>query len=498
MPLNLSNSIDLKNLPGGLTIRALVSSDVPLTIATLNGTEVSRAARQSLSLNGADANGLLLPYPFKVGSHRVEFTPAVKIDGVWIKGKPYAVSIEIKDSRIASAPVVTDSRTTSSPTTNTGTLPTTYVDDTFSSDKSVTSRVKVSSIFNYSNFLSSGAINSTAYTSYSLSSKPVSGRHVIDMIGSHFMVDNNDERAEPTAENHNRGDTYCSNGTQPTSRYPVGIRVSDITILGGIFHGFFPSNSPHVGIPQNAWWWASYCNSAAIMFKGSGRGIVDGARITSAWDAVRTDGPDSMVKNSWVSNVRDDIIENDVNYSVTSKDNLYDGVFQAYSSQGGSDRSSNTTLIQGDVVRIRSYAYREDRAGDQVFGAIYKSDANSPQMVIENTVIAVEPDAFKPGRSVGTFTRQWEITWSKIKRCSNNVLLWMPNQGSYSAELSSVTKGIPSCFRVVTGSEARSLWENARKNWINCHPKVGRLNEDTKSDAGNCRANTWGGYSYAD
>ncbi len=272
-----------------------------------------------------------------------------------------------------------------------------------------------------------------------------------------------------------------------------------MNVVGGLFHGIFPKESPHVGVPQNADWRFAYCNSAAILFKGGVDGRVDGVRITSAWDGIRMNSG-MVLENSWFTHVRDDILENDLNETGVFKDNLADGAFQGISSQSGTvDGSKNSMSVLGNVIKVRSYPYKANERPDvQYFGAFFKYDKNAPKTLIHNNIIAVEPDAFVQGGSVNTFTEQWANSWAKISECSNNLLLWMPNKGDYSSLLAQVTKNIPSCFKVVTGAQAKEIYAKAKQNWINCHPKVARTVDDEDSDFSRCRANEWGGYSYPD
>jgi hypothetical protein len=311
------------------------------------------------------------------------------------------------------------------------------------------------------------------YDSYLFSKTADGERLALDTRNADFIVANS-KNSNPTS------DLDCEMGPLPINRYPFKVYDADMTwIVGGIING---------EVPQESDWKPTYCNSAGVIFKNSASNTVDGLRITSAWDALRAGpgSPELTVKNSWISNVRDDVLENDAFLSVTFEDNLVDGTFQGISVHSGGDISIDTGAtidVYGNVIRIREYLYK-DR---QQYGALFKNEASSPTSSIQNTVVAVD---YKGG---GTFSGYWERSWSKIEYCSNNLFLWLSDQ-----PISSSVPLPPPCFRVLTGEEARAEWARAKKNWINCHPKVSRTPTDPVSNPEQCVENWFGGYSRPD
>jgi len=293
---------------------------------------------------------------------------------------------------------------------------------------------------------------------------------VLDARNAQFRVANS-ANVSPTTE------FDCNQGSNPVNRYPLNNYHADLTaVVGGLING---------EIPQESDWQSTYCNSAAVHFKYGPSGTVDGIRITSAWDALRmsVDSPNLTVRNSWISNVRDDILENDFFFAAVFEDNLVDGTFQGISAHSGGDivsTSNETVVVRGNVIRIREYLYK----GRQQFGALFKNETSSPNSKIYNTVVAVD---YNGGH---TWRGYWEKSWSKIVDCSNNLFLWL----SDSPMPDSVPLP-PSCFRVIKGEEARLAWMQAKKNWINCHPRVARTANDPGSNPQECVADTFGGYS---
>ncbi len=308
------------------------------------------------------------------------------------------------------------------------------------------------------------------YESYLFSETADGEQLALDTRNAAFIVANS-KNSNPT------NDFDCGMGPLPVNRYPFKVYDPDLTwIIGGIING---------EVPQESDWEPTYCNSAAVIFKRAASPTVDGLRITSAWDAVRVDpdSPNLTVKNSWISNVRDDVLENDFFLSATFEDNLVDGTFQGISVHSGGDISTNsgeTIHVYGNVIRIREYLYK----GGQRYGALFKNETSSPTSIIRNTVVAVD---YNGGR---TFSGYWERSWSKIEDCSNNLFLWLSDQ-----PISSSVSFPPPCFTVLTGEEARTEWARAKQNWIDCHPKVSRTPADPVSNPEQCVPNSFGGYS---
>jgi hypothetical protein len=84
---------------------------------------------------------------------------------------------------------------------------------------------------------------------------------------------------------------------------------------------------------------------------------------------IGPDSPDLTVKNSWISNVRDDTVENDDFLPLVFEDNLVDGTFQGISVHSGGDITTDTGAtisLYGNVIRIRDYLYKSR----QQYGAL--------------------------------------------------------------------------------------------------------------------------------
>jgi hypothetical protein len=293
----------------------------------------------------------------------------------------------------------------------------------------------------------------------------------LDARAAQFTVANS-KNANPTFEYD------CEQGSLPINLYPANVYYADYTyMVGGIIYS---------EIPQESDWRPTYCNSGSMHFKYAINGVIDGMRIMGGWDAIRISpgATDLTIKNTWISDVRDDLVENDFFYSLTVEDILVDGTFQGISSDSQGDvtqPSSETVVIDGSVIRIREYLYK----GMQRFGALFKyEDDVSPPSIIRNTVVAVDSD------NGGTWSNFWDPTWALIKECSNNQFLWLSD-----SPMPSNVGTPPACFEFLKGAEARAAWARAKQNWIDCHPRVVRGAGDPVSDPSRCVANTFGGYS---
>ncbi len=300
--------------------------------------------------------------------------------------------------------------------------------------------------------------------------EPADGNpYALDVRGAEFQLANS-ANAKPTSN------FDCNQGLDPVNRYPINIYHADFTaVVGGLVRG---------EIPQESDWEPTYCNSAAVNFKHARSGTVDGIRITSAWDAIRmsVDSPGLIVRNSWISNVRDDVVENDDFFSTLFEDNLVDGAFQGISVHSVGEirvMPPSTVVVSGSVIRIREYIYK----GNQQFGALFKNENSSPASRIYDTVVAVD---YKGGR---TWRGYWEKSWSKIEDCANNLFLWLSD-----SPIPDSISSPPNCFTVLKGQEARNSWVQAKKNWIDCHPRIARTTGDPASNPKECKPDTFGGY----
>ena len=81
------------------------------------------------------------------------------------------------------------------------------------------------------------------------------------------------------------------------------------------------------------------------------------------WDAIRVswNSPNFLIEDVWVTNARDDAIENDRLQSGTVRDSLFDGVFAGLSIDPNSanpvDGHNETVKMDGVLMRLKPYDY---------------------------------------------------------------------------------------------------------------------------------------------
>ena len=275
----------------------------------------------------------------------------------------------------------------------------------------------------------------------------------------------------PTAE------TTCDSTELPVNPYPLQIRESpDVTLVGGLFAGEVPLMSA---------WLDTYCNSTGVLLRDSLGAVIEGLRMRRLWDAVRLTESSSgfILRGSWISEVRDDCIENDYLNGGVVEDMLFDGCFSGLSMRPprGAERSAmgGPIVLRNVLLRMQSYLYKE--RSEQ--GPPFKVDETGPEIEIYDSIIAMDD------RNTVSQLRL-RVGWERIGKCSGNLLLWTADT-PYPKKFARP----PDCFRIVEGEEARALWQDARRNWIDCHPLIERFAEDQASMPLACDPDANGGHS---
>lgn len=249
----------------------------------------------------------------------------------------------------------------------------------------------------------------------------------------------------------------CEIGNRAVNRYPLGIEDSrDVRVTGGVFRGLVSLASD--------WEW-TYCNSAALRIEDSPGVVISGQRIDRAWDAIRIDGGtrNFTIENVWVTDTRDDCVENDELMPGTIRNSLFDGCFSGFSvaPTGRVERGARIE-IDNVLLRLQEFRYKDERRHVMPI----KMDGRTARFRITNSIFAVESRDPIGAQHAGAL-------WSSIEDCSGNLLLWL-GDGKPPREFSR----LPDCFEFVGGQKARDIW-NARKiEWINCYGTRNRLSSD--------------------
>lgn len=291
---------------------------------------------------------------------------------------------------------------------------------------------------------------------------------IIDMRHGEFRVANS--RNSDPSEGFD-----CDAGALPLNRYPVRVYQSvAVALLGGRFDG---------ETPQGSDWAHTYCNSTALGLWDSPYGVIDGLRARRVWDGIRISraSPHFRINRVWLSDVRDDCIENDHLQAGGIRDSLLDGCFSALSIRAPQEADYEGTdamlTLVGLLIRLKPYPYK----GALRHGFVLKAETASPRVTLRDSVIAMsDADLINPDSLRDAF--------GKIADCDNNLFLWMSDKGLPDALLEP-----PECFRVITGGPAEEAWQSARQNWIDCHFQTMRFDDDTPADPTRCDRFAYGG-----
>lgn len=252
----------------------------------------------------------------------------------------------------------------------------------------------------------------------------------------------------------------CKLGGAPLNKYPLAVENSrDLAIQGGLFAG---------EVPQASDWLHTYCNSAALRLEGSPKVSVRELRMRRVWDGIRFDEgtSDFRIARVWMSEVRDDCVENDNLMAGRIRDSLLDGCFAGISvAPINGTRKQPTVRLERVLLRMKQYPYR-GKLGHAL--PIKVQERGGARFQIHDSIFAVDTVNVIGGQHI-------ELMWSSISQCGSNKLLWLG-----PGDLPAIYEGAPSCFQRLSGSEAREAWELARSRWIHENPGVARFQEDEK------------------
>lgn len=208
----------------------------------------------------------------------------------------------------------------------------------------------------------------------------------------------------------------------------------------------------------------NYGNSAAIRTEDTPNVVIRDWRITDTWDAVRVswNSPNFLIEDVWVTNARDDAVENDRLQSGTIRDSLFDGVFGGISVDPSSsspvDGHNNTVTLDGVLMRMKSFMYE----GEMTHSSMIKTDSATPGTVTPNlrfinTVFAIEDVEHRSYRSMAD-------AWSNTVESKGNVFLNLSD-----TPLPSDYPKPPAGWTILQGQAARDYWNKAKADWIARH-----------------------------
>lgn len=240
--------------------------------------------------------------------------------------------------------------------------------------------------------------------------------------------------------------------------YPFRVyKAPNVVIEGGTING---------KIDQSGDWRTIYDmgNSAGLRTEDTPNVVIRDWHITNTWDAIRVswNSPNFLIEDVWVTNARDDAIENDRLQSGTIRDSLFDGVFAGLSidpdSSNPVDGHAETVKMDGVLMRLKPYDYD----GEYTHASFIKTDSAThgeitPNLEFTNCVFALEDVEHRSYRSMVD-------AWSNTVKSSGNVFLNLSD-----TPLPSDYPKPPSGWTILQGAAARDYWDKAKAAWIAGH-----------------------------
>lgn len=273
----------------------------------------------------------------------------------------------------------------------------------------------------------------------------------IDASGASWIVSN-------CANQNPDASTSYLTGTGIINKYAFIVygAGAGLTLKGGTVWG---------QVPQTSDWAYTYNNSAALRVEFAPGVKIDSWRIDKAWDAIRIlNGSDNFLINDvYISNNRDDAVENDWVLSGTIRDSLFDGTFGGISLGNGDnhDGSAHSVTVENTFIRMEDYLVNGEMSHGSPFKANTAAPGTTPDIHIVNSVIAIE-DPTHNG-----FARL-KLAWANVVESHGNVFLNLSD-----TPLPSNYPMPPAGFTILQGQAARDYWDKVEAAWLANHDGVG-------------------------
>ncbi|QDU25754.1 hypothetical protein ETAA8_08250 [Anatilimnocola aggregata] len=273
----------------------------------------------------------------------------------------------------------------------------------------------------------------------------------------------------------------------PRSEHPLPTAFSageqpkpptNLTILGGVVDG---------RIPLDWSWSVTHAFSGSAFYTvATGQQIIDGARIHNVQDGWRPrETPEFrpraylntgsfVMRNCYVTGIRDDCIENDEFLPGKIEDCLFDGVFTFYSEQNETINGVRTLEVptigpaeSPDVFVTRSLIRLDVTSGGEPGpGTLFKLHGyKSPnhRIVLTDCTFAASQEP-RAGWKQLNFPKTTEFR-------GTNHLLWLGETGKFGGK-------VPDGITLVEGDAARAKWHDLRNRWLTTHGYETRAADD--------------------
>jgi hypothetical protein len=176
-------------------------------------------------------------------------------------------------------------------------------------------------------------------------------------------------------------------------------------------------------------------------------------------DGIRPVGTNFIVRQAWLTYIRDDCVEDDHLRGGIIEDSLFDGCYVGFSSRpstnildAGYSGANETLVVRNSLIRLQKMPGPNGSTAATGHGQWFKWDPLGVKLELHDNIFMTEEWGNSP-RTMGPP--------AKLTSCSNNTMVWL-GQGAYPSPL-------PSCFKVVTD---RKVWDNAVAAWKAAHPHV--------------------------
>jgi hypothetical protein len=253
----------------------------------------------------------------------------------------------------------------------------------------------------------------------------------------------------------------------------------NIRILGGVVNG---------GIPHEWRWFLSHAFGGAGFYTvATGLQVIDGARIHNVedgWHPRETPSfklrayPNTgrfMMRNCYMTGIRDDCIENDEFIPGDIEDSLFDGVWTLLSEQNerqaGLFRPNVTTIgpsedrnINLTRVLVRLTMTNANEQGPGKWFKLMGRESPVHRITITDCVFATDAEPRQGGwRSLG-FPQ--DATFH-----GTNYVLWLGRPGAFGVP-------IPPQVKFLEGQAAKDKWHEVRNRWLEAHGYERRSPDD--------------------
>jgi hypothetical protein len=172
--------------------------------------------------------------------------------------------------------------------------------------------------------------------------------------------------------------------------------------------------------------------------------IEDGFQFQSRDEADPSSGNNFRFRNSWMTYIRDDCIEDDDLASGTVYDVLFDGCFVVFSAKhdGSQPPQTKETITLDHVLARQTELPFPPQGGTEGHGETLKWDSYGPMVLIKDSIFVV--DGKKP-------------TWAPNTTFQNVTVVW-----TYDGSP-------PPTYPGLTVTQDISVWNAAREDWLDRH-----------------------------